>query len=260
MVWPIIALGAATIGGLGWLIFGGNDKKTIPLTTTKEPSTPLAPATPKGNIIKPVEIMPMVVNPVTGQPVPKGTPQFVKTVQAEGPARTPAYTLHDYIKSNGYKGPQFKGLVAAFQQATNNDPMAVALHGPIPTDGIYNAQTSGALSMYTGDVIPADPNAPLPPKPKFADIVDITKPGAAAISAFQLQVFFKKNKHDKNNPLERNLVRQFQHDVNTDPKAPGPALAIPGLPKLIGRLAEDGDFGSSTRKALDVFGGVAGQG
>lgn len=266
-MWPIVALGAATLGGLGWLIFGGKKVEVAPLPS----------ATPQGNEIKPIDIKPVVfnpttgqpspfkpnvVNPVTGAPVPKDAPTFVSQVQAEGPARPQAYALMDYIKKNGYKGAPYRDLVAAFQTATNADQMAVALHGPIPVNGIYDTKTSGALSMYTGEVIPADPNAPLPPKPEFKEIVDITKPGAAAISAFNLQVYFRTHKHDKNNPTEKALVKQFQRDVNTDPKYPGPAFGIPGLPKIIkDKLIVDGDLGgpgSKTMAALNIIGGISG--
>lgn len=187
------------------------------------------------------------VNPITGQVVPPGTPPFVTQVQTQSPAVPFAHTLHDWLKAN--KQPAPVAMVQAFQVTANSDPMAVALAGPLPTNGIFDVKTSAALTMYTGDPIVPDPAAPPPPAPTLAQTMDMSVPGNAAISSFNLYQYLKVHGNDKSKD-EQVLVKQFQLDVNTDPKFPGPA-ATPGLPKIImSKLQVNGNYDDATMKAL----------
>jgi len=239
----ILALVPVAAGLGGWWWFNREDTSKVPL------------ATGDGHKVTPVQFKPMVVNPVTGAPVPVNAPTFVSQVQSTGNAVQAAHDLFDYLKAHGYDGSQvLSAYVLDFQKKHNSDPMAKALAGQLIENGKYDLKTSPALSMMIGDVVPADPSAPIPPKPTFGELTDVTKPGAASLAAFNLQVWFKTRKHDKSNPVEKMLVKQFQSDVNTDPKFPGPAYQIKGLPKLVTTpLSVDGDFGPTTQKVYNML-------
>jgi hypothetical protein len=121
---------------------------------------------------------------------------------------------------------QYQGstdLVRDFQQASMTDPTAIALGGPLRLDGKFDGATSAALTMYTGDPIPADPSL-APPVPLPLDIATVlTTPGPAALASFNLKMYYKTHQHDKTNPVEIPLVKAFQTAVNTDPSVAGPS-------------------------------------
>lgn len=194
------------------------------------------------------------VNPLTGQMVKPGTAPYVQQVQKSGVAVASAKALHDYLKAHKYDGsPTLRGLVTTFQKATNSDPMAKSLHGPVPTDGAYDSRTAAALTVYTKDPIPAEPSAPPMPPPTKAQVLDASTPGAANISGFNLYSYLKAHGNN-NSDDEKTLVRAFQRDVNNDPKFPGPVGAQ--LVKLITTpLVESGIYDVPTAKALQVDSG-----
>jgi len=247
MLPPLAILGLLTATGAGgYFLYENSVKSKIPKETQA------------GNKVTPTEAAPVVVNPVTGQPVPPGSPTFVSQVQANGDAVRPAHDLFDYIKAHAFDGTStYHDLVTKFQTAAQGDKMSVALHGPLTISGNYDIPTAGALSMYIGDVIPPDPNAPYPPLSSFGDVIDVTKPGIAAITGFMVNTYLKNHKND---PTDKNLaylVKLYQHAVNTDPKFPGPAYGIKGLPILVKtKLAEDGKIGPATTAALKIIGGL----
>lgn len=232
-----LAIGAALVGYGLW-----ESRKALNLGFTLG-GNPLFPA-----VTAPTNMAP--VNPVTGAVVPAGTPTFQSQVQKNGNAVNYAHALHDLLKTGARPAPM--AIVMAFQVAANSDPMAVALHGPLPTSGQYDTHTSAALTMYTGDPIPADENAPKPPPPTFAETIDMSKPGAAALSGSNLYQYLTVHGNDKSSIL-LSLVKQFQLDVNTDPKFPGPAVTA-GMPKfIVAKLQVNGNYDDATAKALAVM-------
>jgi hypothetical protein len=203
--------------------------------------------TPAGN---PIRLPPIPA------PAPDVVPRAVQTVPITGSAVPAAHALYDAIKAQGLASVA-PGIIAAFQSAAANDPNNVALTGPIPVTGLYDLPTSSALTIYTGDPIPAPP-----PKGGGASLplsmnADLSTPGAAAMSAANLQAYLRLNGKDTSLVL-KNLVKQFQHDVNTDVKFPGPAGQKPAVAIQIikKKLAEDGKYGPATETALAVYGGV----
>lgn len=196
------------------------------------------------------------VNPLTGQMVKPGTAPFVQQLQTSGVAVGSAKALHDYLKAHKVDGSaEMTKLVKAFQQAANSDPMSKALHGPLPTDGTYGAQTSAALTVYTKDPIPPAPSAPPMPPATKAQVLDASVPGAVSISAFNLYSYLKAHGVD-GSPDMLAFVRQFQLDFNTDtknyigPKGPfAPNTAFPkGIPQT-------GAYDEQTAQALKADSG-----
>jgi hypothetical protein len=164
-----------------------------------------------------------------------------------------AKALYAYLKTKGNDGsPALHNLIYAFQQATGSDPNALHLSGPVPSSGLYDALTSAALTLYTGDPIAAPMTGPSVPITSLSQANDISTPGGAALSGYNL--FSAIQKRITGLGLKA-LVLQFQHDVNTDPKFPGPAVAK-GFPAVIhSRLKEDGALGPATLAALKVLTG-----
>ena len=195
------------------------------------------------------------LNPVTGKPVAPGSPTFAQQVSKSGQAVPQAHALFDYLKAKKYDHTaKYVSLVKAFQTATNADPYAKALHGPIPATGQYDLDTSAALTLYTGDPIPADPSTtPLAPPTGQQVLNTPGYIGSAAKTGFNLQQYLKAHGNDKSATLSA-LVKPFQHDVNTDPQFPGPASVAVKI--ITTPLTEDGKYGPATAKALAVFGGV----
>lgn len=236
---PIIIAGAAALVAYGLAsAIKGKFPKILGTTAGGNPvvatvSSPLSQA---------------AVNPVTGAVVPAGTPPFAKTLQTDSPAVPSAHALHDWLKANPPPAPV--ALVQAFEAASNADPMSVALNGTLPVAGVFDAKTSAALTTFTGDPIAPDPAAPPPAPPAtFADATNMSVPGNAATSSFNLIQYLHVHGNDKST-TEAALVKQFQLDVNTDPKFFGPA-ALPGLPKLVtSKLAVTGVYDVPTAQAL----------
>lgn len=169
-----------------------------------------------------------------------------------GTARGAALALYGYLKVHGAdQSPAFANLVIAFQSMNNSDPNAVTLTGPLQPNGIFDRNTSAALTIYTHDPIPpATPPAPSPPPPPSV-VMNASIPGAAAVSGFNLFTYLKAHGNDRSPALQK-LVQQFQLDVNTDPKFAGPANGT-GLPTIIKtRLQETGMYDVPTANALAV--------
>lgn len=187
--------------------------------------------------------------------IPTVTHPLVEKVATTGKAVGAAALLHDYLKAHAYDGTDtLHALVTDFQQDTNSDPDAKTLSGPVPVTGTYDPATSSALTMYTKDPIPADPKSAPTPAQKGKDLTDITLPSAAYQSAFNLQTYLVAHGNDKSAILQT-LTKAFQHDVNTDPKYPGPAYNIPGVSAALPRfvttpLKEDGVYGPGTANAM----------
>lgn len=178
---------------------------------------------------------------------------LAQQVATTGTAQPAAMNLYGYLKVHGADGsPAMTQLVGAFQTAANSDPNSTTLTGHLPTTGLYDSQTSAALTIYSHDPIPpATPPAPSSPPP-MAVIMNASIPGSAATSGFNLYTYLKAHGNDKSAALQQ-LCHQFQIDVNTDPKAPGPASAT-GLPKTIPNpLPETGIYDAATAQALTVF-------
>lgn len=230
---PVIVKGLIALVGLGagYALLPKDKQGAIPANTSQTP-----------------------VNPLTGQMVKPGTKPFVQQVQESGPAVKPAWALHDYLKAHKYDGSvTLTNLTIAFQKATNADPMAKALHGPVPTDGVYDSRTSAALTVYTKDPIPPAPSAPPMPRPTPVEVKDASTPGAANISGFNLYSYLKAHGNDAS-PDMATLVRAFQHDVNNDPKFPGP-VGDQVVKLITTPVPETGIYDVPTAKALQVDSG-----
>lgn len=253
---PLIigAVVAAVGGGVAFLL--------------SKPKTGAAPTTPAGNQLNPVSTAPASIS-LPGVPLPPNVTSFAQSVQQSGAAKDFAHNLHDYLKAHGYDGTdKLTTLVKDFQTHHNGDKVASTLSGPLPEDGHYDQRTSAALTIYTGDPIPADPTAPPIPVPTIGDVLTSKTPGSAATSGFSLYSFLKANAKAVGDQWDatgvdqaklQSFVRQFQADVNTDPKFPGPAyLPTPKPPIMISKLDVTGDLGPSnpaspTRRALTMM-------
>jgi hypothetical protein len=248
---PLLIGGAvAVIGGIGAYLF----------TAPKKPAGP-PPVTPAGNQTNPVTTGPASIS-LPGVPLPPNVSSFAQATQQSGPAAPFAHNLYDYLKAHGLDGSaKLGGLILDFQTNHNKDKVGSTLTGPVPQNGQYDRLTSGALTIYTGDPIAADPKAPLPPVPTLGEQMTSKSPGAAANSAFNLFQYLKAHKYDPSDKNLSNLVTIFQTDVNTDPKFPGPAYGpSPKPPIIIPRLEVTGDIGpddpknpSPTRRALNLL-------
>ena len=179
-------------------------------------------------------------------------------VASSGAGKAAAAALYAYLKANGPNGSNdLANLVSQFQQASNSDPQGIQLTGPLPITAAYDAKTSAALTIYTHDPIPpATAPAPQPP-PTPAQVADIYLPGAAATSGYNLYMYLKA--HSPHSPTDgslNKLVHQFQIDVDTDPKFPGPAAVIGQgvLARVINTpLAQTGAYDAPTAAALTVL-------
>jgi hypothetical protein len=217
------------------------------------------PVTPAGNQTNPVATAPASIS-LPGVPLPPDVKDFAELTQKRGPAAPFAHNLFDYLKAHGLDGSaKLSGLILDFQKAHNDDKIGSTLSGPIPRDGFYGKETSGALTLYTGDPIPPDPKAPIAPTPTLGQILTSKSPGAAAISGFNLYQYTKGHPFDANDKTLANLVTIFQGDVNTDPMFPGPAYGVsPKPPIMIPKLEVNGIIGpvtpeSPTRKAMNLM-------
>jgi hypothetical protein len=182
-------------------------------------------------------------------------PTLADTLSQSGKAVQQAKALYSYLRAHGNDhSPALQVLIMAFQRVSNNDANAVALSGPLQLTGVYDALTSSALTLYTQDPIPAPVTGPSVPVATGAAISDISKPGGAAISGYNLYMFIKKHGVGDKGAAFRTLVMQFQHDVNTDTKFPGPAVGL-GMPRIAGKLKEDGLYGPATAGALKILTG-----
>lgn len=198
--------------------------------------------------------------PVKKEYIPTPNHPAAEVLATQGVGVAPSQHLQEYLRAHGFDGsPTLKSLITEFQTAYNEDAEASKVFGKLPVTGVYDTVTSARLTFYTKDPIPADPSSPLPAKQSGADLTDSTKATGAYLSGYNLQEYLKKNGNDKSETLVA-LVKQFQYDINTDPKYPGPAYGLANLPKFVtSPLKVDGAYGDATAKALGPItdGGVS---
>ena len=200
-------------------------------------------------------LMPPSVLQALGAGGPGGT--LVAQVASSGSAKPAAVALYGYLKAHGTDGSiALAQLVSAFQTANNADPTATQLTGALVRSSVYDVPTAAALTIYTQDPIPpATPPAPQP-MPSLQAIANIYTPGAAATSGFNLYTYLKAHGNNPTDGSLNKLVHQFQIDVNTDPKFPGPAATVgPGILKILipNKLPETGVYDAPTAAALTVM-------
>ena len=193
---------------------------------------------------------------VGGTPAEQPHMTVAQQVATSGTARPAAQALYAYLKVHGPDGSsQMSQMVSAFQTASNSDPNAIVLSGPLPISAVYDPQTSAALTLYTGDPIPAaTPPAATPPPPP-AQVSDYSIPGSAATSGFNLMVYLQAHGNSPSDLNLQHLVKQFQLDFNTDPKSIGPAAAYPMSPLIKTPLPQTGIFETATAAALSKITG-----
>jgi hypothetical protein len=171
----------------------------------------------------------LISNTAAGHPVVAIVPNVPGTKELSAPlnaatssAMQSAHHLYDSLM---VRSPD-PGLVATFQLACNAEPACMAiLDHPLRTDGGFDAATAAMLTVMTGcSFIPA---APMTVNDR------INSAGPAAFSATGLYAYLRKfgnvnyygQAFKENDTTLSRLVKQFQHDVNTDPKYPGPSTA-----------------------------------
>lgn len=257
---PIAILAAVGAAGAGVFAFM-QQKKNAP---TPAPGTP--PVTPGGNQTTPVttnmlsEAQKAAANYLGTSP-PPGYPTFSDFLQKGSPQQVQAHALYDYLKAHGVDGSAKQAeLTMAFQKAHNANKIGTGMGGQLPETGVYDAITSAALTMYTGDPIPGSANDLR--TPTLGEVLtgkkigeNGTTSGTAMSSGFNVKQWLIKNGHtDLSNPTLVALVAQFQGDMNTDPIFPGPSYApSPKPPITFKQVGVDGNLGpqgSETRKAL----------
>jgi hypothetical protein len=224
---PVIALIGAGVGSVVGLIFG----KTVGAEVQR--------------------LLPPSAIQSTDDPGPHQT--IAGQVADSGLAKPAATALYAYLKVHGADGsPDLGGLLTTFQSISNTDPQATTLTGALPITGIYDVKTSAALTLYTHDPIPpATPPAPQP-QPTGVAVGNFSIPGSAATSGFNLHTYLKAHGNSRTDGSLQKLVQQFQMDVNTDPKYPGPAAQLPMMPLIKAKLKEDGIYGPGTAAALTI--------
>ena len=261
----LVALGAVALAG-GAAAIAFKDKLFPHKAAPPPPGTPVTPA---GN-----PTLPATVNPLDEAkkaaaanlgPLPDGYKTYAEWVQKSAPSLPQAHALHDFLKANGVTGSaQEQELTRAFQKAHNSNRITSGIGGQLDEDGEYDALTSAALTLYTGDPIPGNPNAKPPKTATLGEVLTNkvigqggTNVGSAMSSGFNVKQYLTKQAPNFRSPgddAQKALVLQFQHDINTDPLFPGPSYApSPKPPIMFQKVIEDGDLGpigSVTRKAL----------
>lgn len=198
---------------------------------------------------------PTGTTPASHQASAAGAPvgPLTAAVITSGKAVASSKALYSYLKANGpNKSADLANLVLTFQKASNSDPDAIVLAGPLAASSVYDQPTSAALTMYTHDPIPPAADVPKPPLPSAAQSINYAQPGAAAQSGFNLYTYLKNKGNDHSKTLIT-LTKTFQHDFNTDPKAAGPASNLVKIMTV--PLVEDGNYGSKTADALAIGSG-----
>ncbi len=258
---PVIAaVGVVVVGGLAAYLYEDSKKKKpgmpVPLIQNQPGQPRIDPAPPKPNAPPPAPVQQPQASPagnpiVTILPVSPqtGLPTALISVALSGSAKDDAHRLYDYIVAFGTekKTPELKALTLAFQKAHNASPDSVAMGGKLEADGLYGPKTSAVLTVYTGN--PIHPGIVNPP----GVVTDKAKGvGSTAFSSSNLYAYLKQHKNDKSVVLKP-LVKQFQHDVNTDPLYPGPANPVSSIRIIKEKLVEDGLYGPKSSDALAVI-------
>jgi hypothetical protein len=185
-------------------------------------------------------------------PGPFILPQAAAAVASNGRARFSAQALYKYLSSFGTAPNEaLHRLTLEFQRAHNTDPLAIRLAGRLPRTGFYDPRTSATLTMYTGHAIPASPSAPRAPVPHFRHVMNPNIPGNAAMSGWNLAVDLRRRGMVEDE-RQRELVRQYQRDINRDPKFPGPAWARGTRPAFPSRIRENGRYNVDVSRALRI--------
>lgn len=204
-----------------------------------------------------------LVHPSSFQANAAGAPvsTVAQNVAQNGLAKTSAAALYAYLKVHGPDGTSdLAELVSAFQSQSNSDPQALGLTGPLGVSGVYDPKTSAALSLYTHDPIPPATPPAAQPLPSPTQVADVYLPGAAATSGFNLFTYLQGHGGNKaTDGAQNKLVHQFQIDVNTDPKFPGPAGVVGnGILKILvtSPLGETGAYDAQTAAALAILSGT----
>ena len=263
---PIIIGSVGVLGTGAYLLLSGkkgakkNPVTSAPLHTSTPPTAaaPTSPVTIKGDY-GPVTLIPLPTTPgatmvpggstvfQTGT-TPNGTPmKGYVSIGMGSPASIAGGNLHDYIQAHGLDGSAtLQGLISAFQSAAIAAKKGDVSYGDtMLNNGIFDLQTSAALTMFMGDPFAPDtqgqPFANMP----FSFVSDPKTPPQSVMSGSNMFFYIRLHGNDKSSLLST-LVKQFQHDVNTDLKYP------PG--HLTGKLAEDGKYGPQTQKAASVYG------
>lgn len=230
-------LGGAVGGAIGWF-YGGKI------------ATPLAPAA-----------LQSAAHVVQGGPAAPVAPQksTAQQVAESGKARASAAALYAYLKVHGPDGTSdLAQLVANFQGMNNSDPQALELVGPLPISAVFDVKTSAALTLYTHDPIPPATPPAAQPLPTLAQTADIYLPGSAALSGSNLYQYLQVHGNTPTDGNLQKLVHQFQIDVNTDPKFPGPAAKLgEGILRILvaNKLPENGIYDAATAAAIKVMTG-----
>lgn len=267
---PFVLIGAAgALGVVGFSLWKG--KKAQEASPSQGP-----PVTPNGHATTPAAVSPAAAQAAaqylgTSLP-PGGYTDFANYLQTGSPVIPSAHALYDHLVKAGKRVPYDPStgrataatmvLVKNFQKAHNASQIGKGLAGTLTEDGEYNPFTSAALTVYTGDPIPADANAALPPTATLGQTLTAktfgeggTNAGSAYASGFNVVQWLKKNgTANTADPSLAQLVMQFQHDANTDPQYPGAAYALSPKPPLmtpkLPTLGALGPQGSDTRNAL----------
>lgn len=265
----VYLLAAGGLGAVGYTLYKG--RKAEEASPSQGP-----PVTPNGNPTTPATVSPAAAQAAAqylGTALPPGGYQdFGNYLQTGSPVVPSAHALYDHLVAAGKRVPYDPStgrataatvvLTKNFQKAHNASQIGKGLAGTLDVDGEYDPFTSAALTVYTGDPIPADANASLPPTATLGQTLTAktfgeggTNAGSAYASGFNVIQWLKKN--GTANPADPSLVAlvmQFQHDANTDPQYPGAGYALsPKPPLMTPKLPLTGDLGaqgSDTRSAL----------
>lgn len=163
--------------------------------------------------------------------------------------------LYRHFVSYGHRnaGP----LVKRFQKAHNACRAKSGLPIELVVNGVFDPATSAALTQYTNAPIPADPrnrvrDASLGEALTTRNLSNRSNAGAARLSRFNLQTYIRNWGVRQDDPNFVLLVRQFQHDVNTDPIYPGPAYKLSPRPASVHLgCSENGAFDACTIDAYN---------
>jgi hypothetical protein len=268
MVWWAWGLGAAALGGGAYLLWpsdGEHKKKHGRHDETEDAEQPsdqgsgdvtAAAATEAEQSNTPIAIpgSPAPSTPASTDfhPGPYILPQAAQAVSLRGPARQSAMQLYNVLSHYGTaRTPQLHRLVLTFQRAHNSDALAIRLAGRLPRTGHFDARTAATLTMYTGQSIPPTVGAPRPPNPPFREILNSNIPGNAALAGFNLGTDLR-NRGVIHDERQKHLIREYQREINRDPKFPGPAWARGTRPMIPQRLRENGRYSHEVARALSL--------
>jgi hypothetical protein len=264
MAWPLYVAGAAALGGLGYWLWPSEDKhhkhsKKGDDGSEQPPDlgagdTQPAPASDAEESATPVTV-PGSTAPnqpaTTGfHPGPFIMPQAADATRLRGHGREAAKRLHAWLSANG--APLgYSREVLAFQRSHNSDPLAIRLAGRLPRTGHYDARTAATLTMYTGNPLAPHPDAPRPPAPPFEHVVNPNIPGLAAMAGYNLGTDLR-NRGLVHDERQRELIREYQRQINRDPKFPGPAWTRNTRPVFRQRVKENGRYTPQVAHALSL--------